>query len=158
SSLIESSPTRWFVSLHLVRRPDDLAAVSLNLVQATCRLSESGPGRRRFARYESLGGRRMEGPKPAQCPSRRASRFPNRCNPQSSRLATTACLRGQVCGTSARAEWPALGSRGTAGWGAAGAFVVALAARRPWFCCHRLFAVLLRFGRRRTGLAEKAAL
>ena len=41
---------------------------------------------------------------------------------------------------------------------AAGAFVVALAARRPWFCCHRLFAVLLEFGRRRTGLAEKAAL
>jgi len=38
---------------------------------------------------------------------------------------------------------------------AAGAFAVALAARRSWFCCHRLFAVLLRFGRRRTGLAEK---
>ena len=41
---------------------------------------------------------------------------------------------------------------------AAGAFVVALAARRSWFCCHRLVAVLLQFGRRRTGLAEKAAL
>ena len=41
---------------------------------------------------------------------------------------------------------------------AAGAFVVALAARRFWFCCHRLFAVLLRFGRRRTGLADVAAL
>src|SRR6516164_9629837 len=38
---------------------------------------------------------------------------------------------------------------------AAGAFVVALAARRSWFCCHRLFAVLPRFARRRTGLAEK---
>jgi hypothetical protein len=33
--------------------------------------------------------------------------------------------------------------------------VVALAARRSWFCCHRLFAVLLEFGRRRAGLAEK---
>ena len=42
--------------------------------------------------------------------------------------------------------------------GAAGAFVVALAARRSWFCCHQLFAVLLRFGRRRTGLAELAEL
>ena len=41
---------------------------------------------------------------------------------------------------------------------AAGAFVVALAARRPWFCYRRLFAVLLEFGRRHTGLAEKAAL
>ena len=41
---------------------------------------------------------------------------------------------------------------------AAGAFVVALAGRWSWFCCHRLFAVLLRLGRRRTGLAEKAAL
>jgi len=28
----------------------------------------------------------------------------------------------------------------------------------PWFCCHPLFAVLLRFGRRRTGLADMAAL
>jgi ATP/maltotriose-dependent transcriptional regulator MalT len=36
--------------------------------------------------------------------------------------------------------------------------VVALAARRSWFCCHQLFAVLLRFGRRRTGLAEVATL
>jgi len=34
---------------------------------------------------------------------------------------------------------------------AVGAFVVALAARRFWFCYHRLFAVLLRCGRRRTG-------
>jgi len=33
--------------------------------------------------------------------------------------------------------------------GAAGAFVVALAARRSWFCCQQLFAVLPRFGRRR---------
>jgi len=41
---------------------------------------------------------------------------------------------------------------------AAGAFVVALAARRPWFCYHRLFAVLLRFARRRTGRADVAAL
>src|SRR5262249_40058000 len=41
---------------------------------------------------------------------------------------------------------------------AAGAFVVALAARRPWFCCRQLVAVLLRFGRRRTGLADVAAL
>src|SRR5215831_5051454 len=41
---------------------------------------------------------------------------------------------------------------------AAGAFVVALAARRSWFCCHRLVAVLRRFGRRRTGLADVAAL
>ena len=59
-----------------------------------------------------------------------------------------------------------LGSRTMASFGeswnclleAAGAFVVALAARRFWFCCHRLFAVLLRFGRRRTGLADVAAL
>jgi hypothetical protein len=36
---------------------------------------------------------------------------------------------------------------------AAGAFVVALTARPSWFCCHQRFAVLLRFGRRRTGLA-----
>ena len=42
--------------------------------------------------------------------------------------------------------------------GAAGAFVVALAARRPWFCCHQRVAVLLRFGRRRTGLTDVAAL
>ena len=42
--------------------------------------------------------------------------------------------------------------------GAAGAFVVALAARRSWFCCHQLVAVLLRFGRRRTGWLKKAAL
>ena len=41
---------------------------------------------------------------------------------------------------------------------AAGAFVVALAARRSWFCYHQLFAVLLGFGRRRTGLADVAAL
>jgi hypothetical protein len=41
---------------------------------------------------------------------------------------------------------------------AAGAFVVALAARRSWFCCYQPFAVLLRFERRRTGLAEVAAL
>jgi hypothetical protein len=41
---------------------------------------------------------------------------------------------------------------------AAGAFVVALAARRAWFCYHQLFAVLPRFGRRRTGLADMAAL
>src|SRR5262249_53874721 len=40
----------------------------------------------------------------------------------------------------------------------AGAFVVTLAARRSWFCCHQLVAVLLRFGRRRTGLADVAAL
>ena len=32
---------------------------------------------------------------------------------------------------------------------AAGAFVVALAARRCWFCYQQLFAVRLRFGRRR---------
>ena len=32
---------------------------------------------------------------------------------------------------------------------AAGAFAVALAARWSWFCGHQLFAVLLRFGRRR---------
>jgi hypothetical protein len=41
---------------------------------------------------------------------------------------------------------------------AAGAFVVALAARRSWFCYQQLFAVLLRFERRRTGPAELAAL
>jgi len=41
---------------------------------------------------------------------------------------------------------------------AAGAFVVALAARRSWFYYHQRFAVLLRFGRRRTGLAGVAAL
>jgi hypothetical protein len=39
----------------------------------------------------------------------------------------------------------------------ADSFVVALAARRSWFCCRRLVAVLLEFGRRRAGLAEKAA-
>ena len=42
--------------------------------------------------------------------------------------------------------------------GAAGAFVVALAARRSWFCYHQLFAVLLRFERRRTELPDMAAL
>src|SRR5215472_4367676 len=41
---------------------------------------------------------------------------------------------------------------------AAGAFVVALAARRSWFCHHQVFAVLWRFERRRTGLADVAAL
>jgi len=41
---------------------------------------------------------------------------------------------------------------------AAGAFVVALAARRSWFCYHQLFAVLLRFERRRTERADMAAL
>jgi hypothetical protein len=40
----------------------------------------------------------------------------------------------------------------------ADAFVVALAARRSWFCYHQVFAVLPRFERRRTGLAELAAL
>jgi ATP/maltotriose-dependent transcriptional regulator MalT len=50
-----------------------------------------------------------------------------------------------------------LGSRGTVLLEAADAFVVALAARRSWFCCHQLFAVLLRFERRRTGLAEWGA-
>jgi len=50
-----------------------------------------------------------------------------------------------------------LGSRGTVLLEAAGAFVVALAGRRSWFCYQQLFAVLLRFGRRRTGLAELAA-
>ena len=40
----------------------------------------------------------------------------------------------------------------------AGALVVALAARRSWFCYHQLFAVLLEFERRRTGLAEMVAL
>ena len=61
---------------------------------------------------------------------------------------------------------PNLGSRRMASFGesrncrleAAGAFVVTLAARRSWFCCHQLVAVLLRFGRRRTGLADVAAL
>jgi LuxR family transcriptional regulator, maltose regulon positive regulatory protein len=51
-----------------------------------------------------------------------------------------------------------LGSRGTVLREAAGAFVVALAARLSWFCYHQLFAVLLRFDRRRIGLAEMAAL
>src|SRR5215471_18436922 len=41
---------------------------------------------------------------------------------------------------------------------AAGAFVVALVARRSWFCHHQLFAVLLLFERRRTALADVAAL
>ena len=50
------------------------------------------------------------------------------------------------------------GSRGTVLLRAAGAFVVALAARRSWFCYHQLFAMLLRFERRRTGLADMAAL
>jgi hypothetical protein len=35
---------------------------------------------------------------------------------------------------------------------------VALAARRSWFCYHQRFAVLLRFDRRRTALADLAAL
>jgi hypothetical protein len=39
----------------------------------------------------------------------------------------------------------------------AGALVVALAARRSWFCYHQLSAVLLEFERRRTGLAEMVA-
>jgi len=74
------------------------------------------------------------------------------------RTPNTACLRGQVCGSSARAEWPVLGRRGSVLLEAAGAFVVALAARRSWFCYYQLVAVLRRFGRRRTGLAEVAAL
>jgi hypothetical protein len=41
---------------------------------------------------------------------------------------------------------------------AAVAFVVALAARRSWFCYQQLFGALLRFERRRTGPAELAAL
>ena len=41
---------------------------------------------------------------------------------------------------------------------AAGAFVVALAAPRSWFCYQQLFAVLPRFERRRNGLADVAAL
>ena len=41
---------------------------------------------------------------------------------------------------------------------AADTFAVALAARRSWFCCHRLFAVLPRFARRRPGGLKKAAL
>ena len=61
---------------------------------------------------------------------------------------------GQVCGSSARTEWPVLGSRGTVLLAAAGAFGVALTARRSWFCYHQLFAVLLVLGRRRTGLAK----
>ena len=48
-------------------------------------------------------------------------------------------------------------SRGTVLLEAAGAFV-ALAARRSWFCYHQLFAVLLRFVRRRTERADMAAL
>jgi hypothetical protein len=36
--------------------------------------------------------------------------------------------------------------------------VVALAARRSWFCCHQLFAVLLELERHLPGLAEVAAL
>ena len=51
-----------------------------------------------------------------------------------------------------------MGSRGTVLLEAAGAFAVALAARRPWFCYHQLFAALLRSGRRRTERAEVAAL
>jgi len=50
------------------------------------------------------------------------------------------------------------GSRGTVLLEAAGAVVVALAARRSWFCYHQLFAVLARFERRCTELAEMAAL
>jgi hypothetical protein len=42
--------------------------------------------------------------------------------------------------------------------GAAGAFVVVPAARRCWFCCQQLFAVLLELGWRHAGLAEAAAL
>ena len=42
--------------------------------------------------------------------------------------------------------------------GRAGAFVVALAARRSWFCYHQLFAVLLELEPRRTGRADMAAL
>ena len=36
--------------------------------------------------------------------------------------------------------------------------MVALAARRSWFCYHQLFEVLRRFDRRGTGLADLAAL
>jgi len=72
-------------------------------------------------------------------------------------LPDTACLRGQVCGSSARTEWPVWGSRGTVLLEAADALVVPLAARRSWFCCHQLSAVLLQFERRRTGRAEMAA-
>src|SRR5262249_53389891 len=87
-------------------------------------------------------------PKPAQSslPQLRADRRIRRA------------LRGQACGTSARAEWSVLGNRGAVLLEAAGAVVVALAARRSWFCYHQLFAVLSRFGRRRTGLADLAAL
>jgi ATP/maltotriose-dependent transcriptional regulator MalT len=51
-----------------------------------------------------------------------------------------------------------LGSDGTVLLEAAGAFVAAVAARRSWFCYHQVFAVPVLLGRRRTGLAEKAAL
>src|SRR5215470_194479 len=73
-------------------------------------------------------------------------------------MPNTACLRGQACGWSARAEWPVSGESWNCLLEAAGAFVVALAARRPWFCCHRLVAVLARFGRRGTGRADVGAL
>ena len=49
-------------------------------------------------------------------------------------------------------------SRGAVLLEATGAFVVALAARRSWFCHPQLFAVLRLFGRRRTGRADLAAL
>jgi hypothetical protein len=74
------------------------------------------------------------------------------------RTLNTACLRGSACGWSARTEWPVLGSRGTVLREAAGALVVALAARWCWFCYHQLFAVLLELERRRTRLAEMTAL
>ena len=50
-----------------------------------------------------------------------------------------------------------LGESSNCRLGAAGAFVVALAARRPWFCCHRLFGCCGGLGRRPTGLADMAA-
>ena len=65
---------------------------------------------------------------------------------------------GLACGSPARTEWPVCGSRGPVLLEAAGAFVVALAVRRSWFCYHQLLAVLLELERRCTGRAELAAL
>ena len=74
------------------------------------------PGRRRFARYGSLGGRRMEGPKPARCPSQRAIRFPNRCTPQSSPIAEYGVPEGAGLRNLGSRRIVSLGSHGTAGW------------------------------------------
>ena len=100
----------------------------------------------------------MEGPKPARCPSQRAIRFPNRCNPQLSPFAEYGVPEGAGLRNLGSRRMVSFGESWNCRLEAAGAFVVALAARRSWFCHHQVFAVLWRFERRRTGLADVAAL